>query len=359
MRKELKYMIYSHLVILVVLLYLTFDLLTLAIDNVTHASLLHDDLNNSNSSISTQRLIPKIIHQTYKNTSIPDHWKSGQQNCIDLHPDYQYILWTDEMARTFIQENYPWFLKTFDGYKYPIQRADTIRYFILSHFGGIYIDLDDGCKRRLDPLLGVPAFLRKTTPTGVSNDVMGSVPGHPFFLKVINSLQKYNIDWLVPYITIMFSTGPLFLSVVWERYKRWGIPLTGEIMVLQPEDYEGSDFSFFEISRGSSWHLGDAQFIKSLSAHIPACVILGFVLAFLILYTEYLFFRWLFSGGARRLGNKIKSVLYRREPSILNEPLIACVSTQHKRLRKDSNLPPNIHLSDLEKQDPKFTDLSN
>jgi mannosyltransferase OCH1-like enzyme len=38
---------------------------------------------------------------------------------------------------------YPWFLETFDGYPYPIQRADAIRYFVLHHFGGIYIDLDD------------------------------------------------------------------------------------------------------------------------------------------------------------------------------------------------------------------------
>lgn len=38
---------------------------------------------------------------------------------------------------------YPWFLETFDSYPYPIQRADAIRYFVLHHFGGIYIDLDD------------------------------------------------------------------------------------------------------------------------------------------------------------------------------------------------------------------------
>jgi hypothetical protein len=47
------------------------------------------------------------------------------------------------MARTFIATHYPWFLETFEGYKYPIQRADSIRYFVLYHYGGIYIDLDD------------------------------------------------------------------------------------------------------------------------------------------------------------------------------------------------------------------------
>ncbi len=35
-------------------------------------------------------LIPKIIHQTYINESIPERWKEGQQACVDLHKDYEY-----------------------------------------------------------------------------------------------------------------------------------------------------------------------------------------------------------------------------------------------------------------------------
>jgi len=36
------------------------------------------------------QLIPKIIHQTYINNSIPEQWKDGQQSCIHLHDDYEY-----------------------------------------------------------------------------------------------------------------------------------------------------------------------------------------------------------------------------------------------------------------------------
>lgn len=38
------------------------------------------------------QLIPKIIHQTYINESIPERWQAGQQNCIDLHEDYEYVV---------------------------------------------------------------------------------------------------------------------------------------------------------------------------------------------------------------------------------------------------------------------------
>ena len=52
-------------------------------------------------------------------------------------------LWTDVKSRELIATEYPWFLNTFDNYSQPIQRADAIRYFVLAHYGGIYIDLDD------------------------------------------------------------------------------------------------------------------------------------------------------------------------------------------------------------------------
>lgn len=137
-------------------------LLGLLIATGREDAILRGELPAPNSGTINDRpqLIPKIIHQTYINESIPEIWQEPQQTCLDLHPDYEYKLWTDKKAREFIaneyattpqpQEHqaltilrYPWFLETFDGYPYPIQRADAIRYFVLHHFGGIYIDLDD------------------------------------------------------------------------------------------------------------------------------------------------------------------------------------------------------------------------
>ena len=63
------------------------------------------------------------------------------------------MLWTDESAHQFMETHYPSFLQMYDSYKYNIQRADSIRYFLLHHFGGIYMDLDIGCRRRIDSLI--------------------------------------------------------------------------------------------------------------------------------------------------------------------------------------------------------------
>lgn len=132
---------------------------------------------------------------------------------------------------------------------------------MLSHFGGTYIDLDDGCNRRLDPLLSYPAWVRRTVPTGISNDAMGSVPQHPFFLRAMELLQTYDHNWLLPYITVMYSTGPLFLSVIWKEYMREEPSEKARVRILMPDEYNKYSWSFFTHHVGNSWHGKDARLI--------------------------------------------------------------------------------------------------
>ncbi|MCJ1439740.1 MAG: hypothetical protein MMC23_000221 [Stictis urceolatum] len=230
-------------------------------------------------------VIPKIIHQTYKNTSVPEPWIEPSSKCKEMHPDYEYMLWTDESAREFIADHYPLFLPTYDGYPYTIQRADVIRYFILNHYGGIYIDMDlvsvlfppisfpltqtsQGCMRPLDALNHYPLWLHLTNPTGISNDAMGSAPGHPFWAQsVLPSLPSHAYRFPLPYVTVMASTGPLFLSALW---KRWiDSPLNegeGRIRVVHREEFSGA-VGIFKIFKGSSWHGGDVRILRWMLGH--------------------------------------------------------------------------------------------
>ena len=38
------------------------------------------------------QLIPKIIHQTYKNASLPTVWVEQQRQLLELHEDYEYMV---------------------------------------------------------------------------------------------------------------------------------------------------------------------------------------------------------------------------------------------------------------------------
>ena|SRR2546423_3019664 len=58
-------------------------------DAISRAELPAPD---SSSIEDRPQLIPKIIHQTYANESIPDVWKEPQQTCMELHEDWEYIV---------------------------------------------------------------------------------------------------------------------------------------------------------------------------------------------------------------------------------------------------------------------------
>jgi mannosyltransferase OCH1-like enzyme len=99
--------------------------------------------------------IPRIIHQTWKGEALPEDYARYRRTVHDHHPDWEHRLWTDADNRRLIAECYPWFLETYDGYKHTIERVDAVRYFILLHHGGVYIDLDMECLKPLDPLLEI------------------------------------------------------------------------------------------------------------------------------------------------------------------------------------------------------------
>ena len=181
------------------------------------------------------------------------------------------MLWTDASSREFIAEHYPWFLDTFDNYTYPIQRADAIRYFVLYHFGGVYIDLDIGCLRPVDPLLIYPVILPKTIPVGVSNDLMFAERHHPLLEQTIHNLINFDHSWVLNYPTVMFSTGPMFLSAQYGLYTAAHRNTAFQDIRILPKALYGKNakedeapHSFFSHFYGSSWHSDDAAFIGFL-----------------------------------------------------------------------------------------------
>jgi mannosyltransferase OCH1-like enzyme len=158
-------------------------------------------------------MIPKIIHQTWKTSNIPNKWKE-YHNTWKKHfpePEYQHILWTDEVNKDFIKENYNWFYNTFSGYPKGIQRADAIRYFILFHYGGIYADLD--CEVRENfyqdleqdniNLAGNPYENGKST----MNNLMCSDKNNDKWKKVFQELEKRKKN-----LSTLDSTGPVVLN---------------------------------------------------------------------------------------------------------------------------------------------------
>ena len=94
MRRGLLIFLVAFLVLVSFLVRSVFTLLSLLIEDASADAIHRAELPSPNSSLIEQRpqIIPKIIHQTYKNETIPEVWKEAQRSCLDLHPDYEYIV---------------------------------------------------------------------------------------------------------------------------------------------------------------------------------------------------------------------------------------------------------------------------
>ena len=172
-----------------------------------------------------QMSVPRIIHQTWKNSSPPDRFAAFQATWRRLHPGWTYLFWTDETTRTFVADHHPWFLETYDGYSLPIMRVDAARYLWMSHFGGIYADLDLEPVQSVDEILNGPdgpQLLMASEPAShcvlhdkpliISNAFLASTPRHPAWQEVAQLLVERRC-WPDP----LTATGPFLLTDLYQR----------------------------------------------------------------------------------------------------------------------------------------------
>lgn len=163
---------------------------------------------------------------------MPRRFRAWRDSWLKHHPGWEYRLWTDEDNRRFIHDHYAWFLPIYDGYDEHIMRVDAVRYFILDHHGGVYVDLDFECLRPLDAhlkdkslVLGCesPAHLahimggkvaREPLDRLVCNALMASVARHPFWTHVHKRLhdERRRGD-------VLETTGPFFLTRAVRTFK--------------------------------------------------------------------------------------------------------------------------------------------
>ena len=166
--------------------------------------------------------IPKIIMQTWKNSNVPLHWQASQSSIRRIMPDWKYVLMTDADNREFVRRYFPDFLPYYDGFEYPIQRADAVRYCFLAIHGGIYMDLDIELLKPLDALFtsnnDVYLVASGNLGSSITNSFMASKPGAKLWYDVIEEMKKPVPWWAVgKHWKVMTSTGPMMLNRVVKR----------------------------------------------------------------------------------------------------------------------------------------------
>lgn len=173
--------------------------------------------------------IPKVIHQTWKVSQLPYPFEEMASTWKDLHPGWEYKLWTDEMIREFIKTNFPDFLPMFDRYPRNIQRVDAFRYFLLLKEGGVYVDIDFKCLQNISVLLANKSCVIGKEPLlhcerlGMEmilcNAFMACEANNNFMRVVCDEIFKCPQKDNVTHDEVLNSTGPFMLTGCFVRYK--------------------------------------------------------------------------------------------------------------------------------------------
>lgn len=181
----------------------------------------------------TRDKIPKIIHHVCDYPDgIPENLLSLAATWAEKHPGWEQRFWDKEQMDRFVHEVCPEFEPVYLAYPHNVQRWDAVRYLILYHIGGMYVDLDYECFHPFDAILEgrkcciavEPALNARynDVPRIVSNALMASVPGCAFMRKIIEELKTQNMadfSHLQTYKIILGTTGPFMMTRVYNSLK--------------------------------------------------------------------------------------------------------------------------------------------
>jgi len=305
-----------HLLALALILncYITWPFSPPPLLNVDIASL--SSPQNTSTPPTLVPFIPRIMHHVLLGPlgqDPPEDWLAARNSCVTMHVHWpNHYFWTDEIADSFFEQHYPWFMTTWESYPSVVQRADALRYFVLHKYGGVFLDMDLFCRHPLDPLMAHleavtphqhkrPAqggmyilaesghthmlLAPKANPIGVSNGFIISSRGHPLLSQMIAFLPRFNLSFILSYATVMFSTGCMYISAHMQLFvrRRWGRSTVFVLDGVENMLNGNVDTPLFRHLGTSSWHASDAKFIRKIVGGVRRTGLsFGWVCVFLV-----------------------------------------------------------------------------
>lgn len=155
--------------------------------------------------------IPRTIHRVWLGEKpMPEEHERLGRTFAQHHPDWEMRLWTEEdLAELGIGATERERAHT------NAELANLVRYEVLHRHGGVYVDTDVECRRRLTPLMrGVDAFAALEVPGRIGTAVLGSVPGHPVYARAAG-LARRTLGIFEPQTPS--TNGAYFLSLIIEQ----------------------------------------------------------------------------------------------------------------------------------------------
>jgi mannosyltransferase OCH1-like enzyme len=158
--------------------------------------------------ISKNQKIPKVIYQTFEGYDLPKGMFDAVNSWINTNPDYEHYFFDEKKRRDFIETHFD--KSVLDSYLRLLPgafRADLWRCCVLYIKGGVYVDADMICLKRLNDIIDIDdSFLiARDDPMStrfLANGFIASTPNHPFLKKQIDNIvdnvqnlrERYYLD---------------------------------------------------------------------------------------------------------------------------------------------------------------------
>jgi len=175
-------------------------------------ALFHGSDQESNSEPHGK--IPKIIHQTFKSSQIPEEMQNYVASWKERNPSWQYVFYNDTDCLEFVQKEFPHYLEAYQSLPKNVERSDFFRYLVVLRYGGVYADLDAECMVPLDQMLqpddvflvgwecdteSVEAAFKRhfVRQRQIVQWVFAAAPGHPVLQEIcefiaLNALTQFS-----------------------------------------------------------------------------------------------------------------------------------------------------------------------
>ena len=226
-----------------------------------------DPVHANSISTAAGKSIPKFIHRIWNSGPIPDRFKGNWEHCQQINPGYNTKLWNDSAIESLIKNHYPWFMPVYRSYPYHMERLDAGRYFIVYHYGGVYIDMDVDCKVPFNEIFKntsrekpFEVMIGGGLPLGLATSFFAATPKHPFMHNLIHHLNASSGWYITPYWSVMASTGPVFI------YRRYlGYACKHQIYVLAPDLHKNV---YMVHEHAGTWHRWDGPIYVWIDRHL-------------------------------------------------------------------------------------------
>jgi mannosyltransferase OCH1-like enzyme len=176
------------------------------------------NLQAANTDSSEEYRIPRIIHQIWLGSQVPEQYRNWMESWTSLE-GWEYRLWTDrEVAELHLHNR-----ELYDNSHNFGEKSDILRLEILQQFGGVYADIDYEClqpqmfeelHKKFDFYIGFEPLsmgsCRKFRIFKTCNAILAAAPHHPLLHDLITNMKANYYAYI--HFGVVERTGPSYLT---------------------------------------------------------------------------------------------------------------------------------------------------